>query len=109
MFVVILRLTHDLSGQEKLNFASLFLEIQDIPAVRLSCFLEQFIPTFGAENHSVKFPDLKISTETLLADYFETYSMANYLLDRKKMRSLGSNVVACLLRSSLMCGHLLSR
>ena len=35
---VILRLTHDLSVLEKLNFASLFLEIQDLPKVHLSYF-----------------------------------------------------------------------
>ena len=58
---VILCLTHDLSVLEKLNFASLFLEIQDPPTVRLSWFLDQFISTFTAENHSVKFQDLKIS------------------------------------------------
>ena len=65
-FTVILRLTHDLSVLEKLKFASLFLEIQDLPAVRLSCFLDQFISTFGAGNHSVKFQDLKISTKIFL-------------------------------------------
>ena len=60
---VILRLAHDLSVLEKLNFASLFLEIQDLPTIRFSCFLDQFISTFSAGNHSVKFQDLKISTE----------------------------------------------
>ena len=41
--MVILRLTHDVSVLEKLNFASLFLEIQDLPTVRLSWFLHQYI------------------------------------------------------------------
>ena len=41
-FAVILRLTHDLSVLEKLNVASLFLEILYLPTIRLSCFLDQF-------------------------------------------------------------------
>ena len=72
----ILCLTHDLLVLEKLNVASLLLEIQDLPAVHWSCFLDQYIyiPIFSAVNHSVKFQDLKISTKTLLANYFEAYS-----------------------------------
>ena len=61
-----------LSVLEKLNFASLFLEILDVLTVRLSYFLDQFRSTFSNRNDSVKFQDLKISTKTLL---FETYSI----------------------------------
>ena len=39
IFAVIIRLAHNLSVLEKLNFASLFLAIQDLPTFRLSCFL----------------------------------------------------------------------
>ena len=59
---------------EKLNFATLCLEIGYLPTVRLSCSLDQFISTFNYRNHSVKFEDLKLSTKKLLAHYFETYS-----------------------------------
>ena len=62
-FVVILRLTYDLSGLERLNFATLYLEIRDLPTVCLSCFLDQCISTFSTGNHSVKLQDLKISRE----------------------------------------------
>jgi len=73
-FAVILCLTHDLSGLEKLNFATLCLDIGDLPTVRLSCFLDQFLSTFNNRNHSVKFQDLKLSAKILIAHYFETYS-----------------------------------
>ena len=67
---VILRLTRNLSVLEKLNFASLFPEIQDLPTVRLSCFLDQFISTLSAGNYSVKFQDLEISTENSPCELF---------------------------------------
>ena len=67
-------MTHNLSVLEKLKISSLFLEILDLPTVHLSCFLDQFIPTFSNRNHSAKFQDLKIITKALLANYFETYS-----------------------------------
>ena len=60
---VILRLTHDLSGLETLNFSTLCLEIRDLPTVRLSFCLDQFISTFSNINHSAKFENLKISTK----------------------------------------------
>ena len=72
---MILRLTHDLSGLKELNFATLCLEIGDIPTVRLAYFLDQFISTFNARNCSVKFQDLKLSTKKLLANYLEMYSI----------------------------------
>ena len=62
-FAVIFRLTHDLSGLEKLHFTTLCLEIRDLPTARLSYFLDQCISTFSAGNHSVKFQDLNISKE----------------------------------------------
>ena len=53
IFLVILRLTHNLSVLENLNVASLFMEFQDLPTVRLLWFLDQFTSTFSDRNHSV--------------------------------------------------------
>ena len=73
-FALILRLTHDLSGLENLKFATLCLEIPDLPIVCLSCFLDQFISTLSAGNHSVKFQDINISTENSPCKLFWDYS-----------------------------------
>ena len=65
IIAVILPFAHDLHiSPKKLNFASLFLEIQDLPTIRLSGFLDQVISTFSDRNHSVKFQDLKLVTKT---------------------------------------------
>ena len=71
---VILCFAHDLLVIEKFNFASLLLEIQDLPAVLWSCFLDRFISIFGAGNHCVMFQDLNLSTNIFLANYFDMYS-----------------------------------
>ena len=70
---VIFCLTHNILVLEKIKYASLLLEIQDLLLVHWSCFLDQFISIFSTRNFSVKFQDLKISTRALLANYFETY------------------------------------
>ena len=55
---------------EKLNFASLFPEILDLPTFHLSCFLDRFVSTFSNINHSVEFRDLKISTKNSPCELF---------------------------------------
>ena len=107
-FVVILRLTHDLSVLEKLNFASLFLEIQDLPTVRLSCFLDQFISTFSYRNLFVKFQELKLSTKNSLRTIWRRTVISRATLfknsfwiriDRKVCRPMEKTVLIRKLRS----------
>ena len=74
---VILGLAHDLSVPEKAQCSSLFLDIQDLPTVGLSCFLDQFTSIFNAGNHSVKFQELKISREHSPCNQFRNISTVN--------------------------------
>ena len=48
---------------EKSKFSILFLKNRNLPTVRFSCFLDQFISTFSHRNHSAKFRGLKLSTK----------------------------------------------
>ena len=64
-FAVSLCLTHDLS----VNFASLFLEIQDLLTVHVSWLLIN-LSTLSDRNHSVKFHDLKLSTKNSPCELF---------------------------------------
>ena len=56
---------HDLSGLEKLNFATSCLEMGDLPAVRWSCVLDQRTSTFHDGHRSAKCQDLTLSTVCL--------------------------------------------
>ena len=64
-FAVMFRLARDLSGLERLNFATLCLEIRDLPTQSV-CHGS----TFNDRHHSVKCQDLKISTKNSPCELF---------------------------------------
>ena len=80
--------------------------MQELPTVRLSCFLDQFISTFNGSNHYIKFQDLKLSTKNspceLFGDaqqgqrsawsdlYWQRYDTFNYRLKSRLFTPLSS-------------------